>query len=309
MAKKPVLVVMAAGMGSRYGGLKQIDPVGSHGEAILDYSLFDAYEAGFRTAVIVIKEAIREDFMATVGKRLEKCPLEVRYAYQEIDKLPEGFSVPEGRTKPWGTGHAVLCAMDAVDGAPFAAINADDYYGKTAYQNLYRFLESAQDTDKHSYCMVAYNMGNTVTENGYVSRGVCQTDEDGFLTSVVERTRIEQYEGGIHYIGDDGESWVDVAADTPVSMNMWGFTGSFMEELKARFPVFLTQTMPGNPEKAEMFLPSIVSQLIDEEKATVKVLRTTDKWYGVTYAADKPTVIAALQALTQQGLYPDGLWG
>ena len=309
MAKKPVLVVMAAGMGSRYGGLKQIDPVGSHGEAILDYSLFDAYEAGFRTAVIVIKEVIREDFMATVGKRLEKCPLEVRYAYQEIDKLPEGFSVPEGRTKPWGTGHAVLCAMDAVDGAPFAAINADDYYGKTAYQNLYRFLESAQDTDKHSYCMVAYNMGNTVTENGYVSRGVCQTDEDGFLTSVVERTRIEQYEGGIHYIGDDGESWVDVAADTPVSMNMWGFTGSFMEELKARFPVFLTQTMPGNPEKAEMFLPSIVSQLIDEEKATVKVLRTTDKWYGVTYAADKPTVIAALQALTQQGLYPDGLWG
>ena len=233
MSKKPVLVVMAAGMGSRYGGLKQIDPVGSHGEAILDYSLYDAYEAGFRTAVIVIKEAIREDFMATVGKRLEKSPLEIRYAYQEIDKLPEGYSVPDGRTKPWGTGHAVLCASDAVDGAPFAAINADDYYGKEAFRKIYAFLENAQDTDKYAYCMVAYNMGNTVTENGYVSRGICQTDESSYLTSVVERTRIEQYEGGIHYIGDDGVSWVDVAADTPVSMNMWGFTGGFMRELQA----------------------------------------------------------------------------
>ena len=309
MSKKPVLVVMAAGMGSRYGGLKQIDPVGNHGEAILDYSLYDAYEAGFRTAVIVIKEAIRKDFMATVGKRLEKSPLEIRYAFQEIDKLPEGFSVPEGRTKPWGTGHAVLCAADAVDGAPFAAINADDYYGKTALKKIYTFLESAQDTDKYAYCMVAYNMGNTVTENGSVARGICETDAEGFLTCVTERTRIEQYEGGIHYIGDDGESWVDVAADTPVSMNMWGFTGSFMGELKAEFPRFLTNLMPKNPEKAEMFLPSAVSKLIDEGKATVKVLRTADKWYGVTYAADKPTVIAALQALTQQGLYPDGLWG
>ena len=308
MAKKPVLVVMAAGMGSRYGGLKQIDPVGSHGEAILDYSLYDAYEAGFRTAVIVIKEAIREDFMATVGKRLEKCPLEVRYAYQEIHKLPEGFSVPEGRSKPWGTGHAVLCAMEAVDGAPFAAINADDYYGKTALKNIYTFLENAQDSDKYAYCMVAYNMGNTVTENGYVSRGICQTDENGFLTSVVERTRIEQYEDGIHFIGDDGESWVDVAADTPVSMNMWGFTGSFMAELKNRFPVFLASAVPENPQKAEMFLPMTVGQLLNEDKATVKLLHSADKWYGVTYAADKPMVVAALKQMTQQGKYPDGLW-
>ena len=309
MCKKPVLVVMAAGMGSRYGGLKQIDPVGSQGEAILDYSLYDAYEAGFRTAVIVIKEAIRADFMATVGKRLEKAPLEIRYAYQEIDKLPEGFSVPEGRTKPWGTGHAVLCAAEAVDGAPFAAINADDYYGKEALRKIYAFLESAQDTDKYAYCMVAYNMGNTVTENGSVARGICQTDANGFLTSVVERTRIEQYEGGIHYIGDDGESWVDVAADTPVSMNMWGFTGGFMGELGAYFPAFLNTDMPKNPQKAEMFLPSVVSHLINTDKATVKVLRTGDKWYGVTYAADKPVVIAALKNLTAQGLYPDGLWG
>ena len=309
MSKKPVLVVMAAGMGSRYGGLKQIDPVGSCGEAILDYSLYDAYEAGFRTAVIVIKEAIREDFMATVGKRLEKCPLEIRYAYQEISKLPEGFSIPEGRVKPWGTGHAVLCAREAVDGAPFAAINADDYYGKEAYRNLYNFLENAQDTDKYAYCMVAYNMGNTVTENGSVARGICVTDENSFLTSVTERTQIEQYEGGIHYIGDDGETWVDVAADTPVSMNMWGFTGSFMEELNAYFPLFLANDVPKNPLKAEMFLPTVISRLISAGKATVKMLRTADKWYGVTYAADKPTVIAALRALSAEGKYPDGLWG
>ena len=309
MCKKPVLVVMAAGMGSRYGGLKQIDPVGSKGEAILDYSLYDAYEAGFRTAVIVIKEAIREDFMATVGKRLEKCPLEIRYAYQEISKLPEGFSIPEGRVKPWGTGHAVLCAREAVDGAPFAAINADDYYGKEAYRNLYNFLETAQDTDKYAYCMVAYHMGNTVTENGSVARGICVTDENSFLTSVTERTQIEQYDGGIHYIGDDGETWVDVAADTPVSMNMWGFTGSFMEELNAYFPLFLANDVPKNPLKAEMFLPTVISRLISAGKATVKMLRTADKWYGVTYAADKPTVIAALRALTAEGKYPDGLWG
>ena len=309
MCKKPVLVVMAAGMGSRYGGLKQIDPVGSQGEAILDYSLYDAYEAGFRTAVIVIKEAIREDFMATVGKRLEKCPLEIRYAYQEITKIPEGFSIPEGRVKPWGTGHAILCARDAVDGAPFAAINADDYYGKEAYRNLHQFLENAQDTDKYAYCMVAYNMGNTVTENGSVARGICVTDANGFLTSVTERTQIEQYEGGIHYIGDDGETWVDVSADTPVSMNMWGFTGSFMEELKSAFPLFLANDVPKNPLKAEMFLPTVVSRLINTDKATVKMLRTADKWYGVTYAADKPKVIAALRALTAEGKYPDGLWG
>ena len=308
MSKKPVLVVMAAGMGSRYGGLKQIDPVGSHGEAILDYSLYDAYQAGFRTAVIVIKDAIREDFMQTVGNRLEKSPLEIRYAYQELDKLPDGFTVPACRTKPWGTSHAVLCAAEAIDGAPFAAINADDYYGKSAMKQIYAFLENARDTDKYSYCMVAYQLGNTVTENGAVARGLCQTCPEGFLTSVVERTRIETYENGIHFTTDEGKNWVDVSGDTPVSMNMWGFTPSFLEELKARFPLFLTGEMPKNPEKAEMYLPSTVSQLIGEEKASVKVLHTADRWHGVTYAADKPVVIAALKALTEQGQYPDGLW-
>ena len=308
MSKKPVLVVMAAGMGSRYGGLKQIDPVGNHGEAILDYSLYDAYEAGFRTAVIVIKEAIREDFLTTVGKRLEKCPLEIRYAYQELNMIPEGFSIPEGRVKPWGTSHAVLCAAEAVDGAPFVAINADDYYGKTAYRKIYQYLEAIRDPDENAYCMVAYDVGNTVTKNGSVARGICKVDKNSFLTSVVERTQIEQYDGGIRYLGDDGVTWEDVASDIPVSMNMWGFTNRFMAELKELFPVFLTEYVPLNPAKAEMYLPSVIGLLLKEERASVKVLRTPDKWYGVTYAADKPTVIAALKQLTAEGKYPDGLW-
>ena len=305
--KKPVLVVMAAGMGSRYGGLKQIDPVGSHGEAILDYSLFDAHEAGFETAVIIIKEAIREDFMATVGKRLEKCPMEIRYAYQELDKLPEGYAVPAGRAKPWGTCHAVLCAKEAIDGAPFAVINADDYYGKSAYRVIYNALTNAQDGAVYDYCMVGYLMGNTVTDNGSVARGVCQTNENHCLTQIIERTRIEKYEGGIHFT-EDGENWTDVPENTVVSMNMWGFTPSFLGELEARFPAFLDTKAKENPEKAEFFLPLAVEDLLTEGKATVKVLESPDKWYGVTYAADKPQVVAALQEKTQQGLYPDGLW-
>ena len=306
MAKKPVLVVMAAGMGSRYGGLKQIDPVGSQGEAILDYSLFDAKEAGFETAVIIIKEAIREDFMATVGKRLEKAPLEIRYAYQELDKLPAGYTVPAGRTKPWGTGHAVLCAKDAIDGAPFAVINADDYYGKDAYKVIYNALCAAQDGEKYDYCMVGYMVSNTVTDNGSVARGVCQA-ENGLLTEIIERTRIEKYEGGIHFT-EDGENWTDLAPDTIVSMNMWGFTASFLEEAEARFPNFLDTLAVKNPEKAEFFLPFVVDCLRSEGKATVKVLQSADKWYGVTYAADKPVVVAALKEKTAEGLYPDGLW-
>ena len=306
MVKKPVLVVMAAGMGSRYGGLKQIDPVGSQGEAILDYSLFDAYEAGFETAVIIIKEAIREDFMATVGKRLEKCPMEIRYAYQELDKLPAGYTVPAGRTKPWGTCHAVLCAKDQIDGAPFAVINADDYYGKSAYKVIYDALCKASDGEKYDYCMVGYLLGNTVTDNGSVARGICQT-ENSLLTQIVERTRIEKYEGGIHFT-EDGENWTDVPADTIVSMNMWGFTPGFLAELEARFPNFLDTLAVKNPEKSEFFLPFAVEALLSENKATVKVLQSPDKWYGVTYAADKPQVVAALREKTAEGLYPDGLW-
>ena len=306
--KQPVLVVMAAGMGSRYGGLKQIDPVGSQGEAILDFSLFDAYEAGFRTAVIIIKEAIRADFMAIVGKRLEKCPLEIRYAYQELDKIPEGFAIPEGRSKPWGTCHAVWCAKEAIDGAPFAVINADDYYGKSAFKVIFDYLCKAEDKEKYDYCMVGYQLGNTVTDHGSVARGVCVVNEEGYLTDVVERTRIEKYPGGIHFTEDDGKSWTDLLPQTPVSMNMWGYTPSFLKEVEQRFPAFLAQDVPGNPLKAEYYLPKAVAQLLAGKKATVKVLHSEDKWFGVTYAADKPLVVAALKALTEEGKYPDGLW-
>ena len=307
MAKKPVLVVMAAGMGSRYGGLKQIDPVGSHGEAILDYSVYDAYRAGFETVVIIIKEAIKKDFMDTVGARLAKAPVEIRYAYQETDKLPEGYSVPEGRTKPWGTGHAVLCAAEAIDGAPFAVINADDYYGKAAFQTIFDQLST--NTDPAGHCMVGYLLCKTVTENGSVSRGVCETDREGYLTHVVERTRIEQYEGGIHYTEDGGETWTDLSNDTIVSMNMWGFMPSFMEEQRIRFPKFLDKALAENPLKGEFYLPFTVGELLKSGEATVKVLTSPDKWYGVTYAADKPAVVAALRAMAEEGLYPDGLWG
>ncbi len=309
MSKKPVLVVMAAGMGSRYGGLKQIDPVGSQGEAILDYSLFDAHEAGFETAVIIIKEAIRKDFMETVGKRLEHCPMEIRYAYQEQDKmLPEGVTVPESRgSKPWGTGHAVLCATEAIDGAPFAVVNADDYYGKSAYRTIFQALSNARDGDVADFCMVGYHLGNTVTDHGSVARGVCSVDEAGYLTNIVERLRIEKYEGGIHFTVD-GEAWEDLAPDTLVSMNMFGFIPRLLEELAARFPVFLREEMPQNPAKKEFLLPTVVNAMLHEGLAKMKVLSSTDKWYGVTYAADKPHVVAALKAMTDAGKYPDGLW-
>ena len=305
MAKKPVLVVMAAGMGSRYGGLKQIDPVGSQGEAILDFSIYDAHQAGFDTVVIIIKEAIREDFMQTVGKRLEKAPVEIRYAYQELDNLPEGFTVPQGRTKPWGTSHAVLCAAEAIDGAPFAVINADDYYGKSAFRVIYEYLSAC--TDPNGYCMVGYELSKTVTENGSVARGVCMSDENGYLTEITERTRIEKYPGGIHFT-EDGETWTELAPDTTVSMNLWGFMPGFLEEIKARFSAFLDKALVENPLKGEYFLPLPIAQLLHEKKATVKILTSPDRWFGVTYAADKPVVVEALKIMTQEGKYPDGLW-
>ena len=308
MAKKPVLVVMAAGMGSRYGGLKQIDPVGSQGEAILDYSLFDAHEAGFETAVIIIKEAIRQDFMDTVGKRLEKCPMEIRYAYQEMEKLPAGFAIPEGRVKPFGTSHAVLCAAELIGDAPFAVINSDDYYGKSAFKTIFDYLSSACDGEKLDFCMVGYLLGNTVTDHGSVSRGVCCADANSFLTDIQERTRIEKYEGGIHFTEDDGATWTDLGFDTVVSMNMFGFTPSFLQALKEGFPAFLEKQLPANPMKAEYLLPRSVDGLLKAGKATVRVLQSADRWYGVTYAEDKPMVVAALAQLTREGKYPDGLW-
>lgn len=304
MTQKPKLVVMAVGLGSRYGGLKQIDPVGSQGEAILDYSIYDAHQAGFDTVVIIIKEAIKKDFLETVGKRLEKAPVEIRYAYQELTDLPEGFTVPEGRVKPWGTAHAVFCAREAIDGAPFAVVNADDYYGKAAFKVIYDQL--AATTDPHAYCMVGYELGKTVTENGSVARGICQVNANGYLEEVVERTHIETYPGGIRYL-EDG-IYTDVSPDTIVSMNMWGFMPSFLDELEGRFSAFLKEALKTNSLKCEFFLPLPITQLIQEKKATFRVLSSPDRWFGVTYAADKPMVVNALKAMTDAGKYPDGLW-
>lgn len=301
---EPVLVVLAAGMGSRYGGLKQIDALGGNGEAILDYSIYDAYQAGFRTAVILIKEAIREDFMATVGKRLASSPMEIRYAYQELNKLPAGYSVPEGRVKPFGTGHAIICAGEEVGNAPFVVINADDFYGRTAFQKMYEFLSAA--TDPFDYCMVGYELGKTVTDNGSVARGVCSTDAQGNLTTITERTQIEKYPGGIHFT-EDGETWTDLPADTTVSMNFMGFMPSFLEEATELFPKALDEILAKNPLKGEYFLPAIVQQMLTEGRATMKVLTSPDKWYGVTYAADKPVVVAALKKMTEDGIYPEKL--
>ncbi len=303
---KPILVIMAAGMGSRYGGLKQIDPVGPNEEVIIDYSLYDARRAGFETVIFIIKHEIEDLFKATIGDRVSKY-MNVKYAFQQLDDLPKGYSVPAGRAKPWGTSHAILAARDLID-APFAVINADDYYGPEAFQAIYDYLSTHEDGETYSFAMVGYLLKNTTTENGHVARGICVTDEHHNLISVTERTRIEEYAGGIHFSTDDGETWTDLDPNTLVSMNLWGFTQSFITEAKARFTRFLDRALAENPLKAEYFLPSVVSQLLDEGKATCKVLFSHDKWYGVTYQADKPGLIAALAAKTSQGLYPSPLW-
>ena len=310
MAKKPVLVVMAAGMGSRYGGLKQIDPVGPHGEAILDFSLYDAYAAGFETAVIIIKEAIREDFMELVGKRLVKSPLEIRYAYQEQTKmLPEGMTVPEVRgAKPWGTSHAVLCAKNEIGDAPFVVLNADDYYGKSAFRTAFDYMSQAEDGEIYDFAMVGYHLRNTVSDYGSVARGICQRDDNHNLTAIVERLQVEKRGESICFT-EDGKTWTELDPDSLVSMNMFGFTPAFLRELEARFPVFLEKELPENPAKKEFLLPTTVGQLLKEGRANVKVLASADRWYGVTYAADKKMVVEVLRGMTERGLYPqNGLW-
>ena len=303
--KKPVLVIMAAGMGSRYGGLKQLDPVGDHGQLIIDYSIYDARRAGFETVVFVIKPEIEEDFKRCIGGRVSKS-MDVRYAYQLKEDLPEGYAVPGVRQKPWGTAHAALAARNVVDG-PFAVINADDYYGPEAFQEIFSYLSAHEDGALYEYVMVGYLLKNTVTENGTVARGVCEETADNFLTKVHERTKIEKGEPP-RYTEDDGQTWTELPGDTIVSMNMWGFTRSFLDEAWARFPAFLDKALAENPAKAEYFLPTVVSQLIDEGKARVKVLRSEDKWYGVTYREDKPTVVSAIAEKTASGLYPGRLW-
>lgn len=305
--KKPVLVVMAAGMGSRYGGLKQLDPVGSHGQLIIDYSIYDAHRAGFDTVIFVIKPEIAEAFRAGVGDRISRV-MEVKYVYQDRNDLPQGYACPEGREKPWGTAQAALAVRHVVDG-PFAVINADDYYGPDGFREIYRYLlEHPDGKDCHEYAMVGYLLKNTVTENGHVARGVCQETADHFLTSVVERTKIVKGETCPRYTEDDGATWHELPGDTVVSMNLWGFHRSYLDEAWARFPAFLDKALAENPLKAEYYLPTVVSQLLAEGKARVKVLTSHDRWYGVTYKEDKSTVVAAIEEMTRKGLYPDVLW-
>ena len=304
--KKPILVIMAAGMGSRYGGLKQIDPVDAQGHIIMDFSIYDAKRAGFEEVVFIIKKENEADFRESIGNRMSKI-MKVSYVYQELSNLPEGFEVPEGRVKPFGTGHAILSCIDAISG-PFAVINADDYYGVHAFQEIYDFLSTHQDDDKYRYTMVAYKVENTLTENGHVARGVCTTDEHNHLVAIHERTHIEKRGDQTEYTEDDGQTWTVIPEGSLVSMNMWGFSASILKELKERFPVFLKKNLSVNPMKCEYFLPEVVSDLLSEGKATVEVRKSLDKWYGVTYKEDKPFVVAAIQSLKDQGLYPQKLW-
>lgn len=305
--KKPVLVVMAAGMGSRYGGLKQIDPIDKEGHIIMDFSIYDAVRAGFEKVVFIIKKENEADFRNAIGDRLSR-QIEVAYVFQDLNNLPEGYEVPEGRVKPWGTGHAVLSCIDEIDG-PFAVINADDYYGNHAFRMAYDFLAGTEDKEgTYQYMMVGYKLENTLTDNGHVARGVCVTDEEEYLVKINERTHIEKKDGGAAYTEDDGATWVTIPTGSTVSMNMWGFSASILKELKDRFAKFLDENVEKNPLKCEYFLPFVVDELLNEEKATVKVLKSTDKWYGVTYKEDKPVVMAAIQSLKDQGLYPQKLW-
>lgn len=303
---KPVLVIMAAGMGSRYGGLKQIDPVDEQGHIIMDFSIFDAKRAGFEKVVFIIKRENEQDFKEAIGNRIEKV-MEVEYVFQDINNIPGGFVVPEGRVKPWGTAHAVLSAIDVIDG-PFAVINADDYYGRDAFQKIYDYLSAHQDDEKYRYTMVGYQLGNTLTENGHVSRGVCALNDNSELVSVTERTHIVKTDDGAAYTEDDGVTWTSLPVDSIVSMNMWGFSASFLREVKSGFVTFLEENLVNNPMKCEYYLPTVVSDLLAADKATVTVLTSVDKWYGVTYKEDKPFVVAAIKSLKESGLYPEKLW-
>ncbi len=298
---KPTLVIMAAGMGSRFGGCKQITPVDSDGHLIIDYSIFDAVRAGFGSVVCVIKPEMEADFRAAIGDRISRC-VDLKYAYQTLDRLPAGYSIPEGRTKPWGTTHAVLCAKELVSGA-FAAINADDFYGSGAFLEAANFLSSPHAENEHA--MVAYRVENTLTENGSVSRGVCAVD-NGLLTGIVERTQIVPCEGGAKFI--EGESETFLPAGTPVSMNMWAFSHSMLDEMQARFPKWLDENLAKNPMKCEYFLPLIPNLLIQEGKGKVHVRNTDERWYGVTYHADLEKVQAAIEAMRVSDKYPKKLW-
>lgn len=302
--QEPVLVIMAAGMGSRYGGLKQIDPIDEQGNIIIDYSIYDAKQAGFQKVIFIIKKENEADFKKVIGERIAK-QIEVEYVYQDSNAIPKGYKVPSGREKPFGTGHAILCCKDKISG-PFAVINADDYYGAQAFSLLYQFLATKQSS--YSYMMVGYYLENTITENGYVARGVCSVNESGYLYDIKERTHIEQRDGAIVFTEDEGKSFEALNEKSIVSMNMWGFQASFLEELEQRFPAALEIILKENPLKGEYFLPSVVNELIQEEKASVLVMESPDKWYGVTYHQDKETVVKAIKDLKKRGCYKETLW-
>lgn len=291
MSKNATLVVMAAGMGSRFGGLKQMEPISSDGRVLLDFSVYDAKKAGFNKIVFVIKEAIAEDFINVVGKRIEKM-IDVEYVYQELYKLPEGFTCPETREKPWGTAHAILCCKDVVN-EPFAVVNADDYYGRTAFKKIYDELTN----DSDDYCMAAFLLKNTLTENGTVARGVCVV-KDGYLESVTERTKINN---DCQFTENDGKTWTALSSDTPVSMNLWGFKPDIFEYIEKGFTEFLKENI--NEPKKEYYLPLVVTDLIESDTKKVKVLSAEDKWYGVTYKEDKPQVVAAVEEMIGKGYY------
>ena len=293
---------MAAGMGSRYGGLKQIDTVDANGHIIIDFSIYDAIKAGFRDVTFIIKHEIEKEFREVMDAHLAGKNINVKYVYQELDRLPEGYSLPDGRKKPWGTAHALMCCLGTVE-APFAVINADDYYGAHAFEKIYNFLKDVEDDGKYHYAMVGYRIKNTVTEQGTVSRGVCEY-EDGMLTSIVERTKIGINQDGSIYFTEDGTDY-PLDPETLVSMNLWGLTPSYLKECAERFPRFLEENLPKNPEKCEFFLPGVISDLVKEGKADVRVLDNEDKWYGVTYKEDKVQVVEAFKRLTADGVYPE----
>lgn len=299
----PTLVVMAAGLGSRYGGLKQIAPVDEAHHILIDFSIYDAVRAGFDKLVCIIKPEMEQEFHEVIGKRIAPF-IDLRYAFQRPDTLPEGYSVPSGRVKPWGTAHAVLCAQKLIH-TPFAVINADDFYGRTAFESIREFLGEPHAVNEHA--MVGYRVENTLTENGAVARGVCGVNERGYLTGITERTHIEPRPGGAAFT-EDGEHFTFVPAGTMVSMNLWGFQPAILDEIESRFAAWLDASLPVNPLKCEYFLPLIPNALVCEGKGTVKVLGTHEKWYGVTYQEDMPRVRAAIAEMKQKRMYPNELW-
>ena len=299
--QEPTLVILAAGMGSRFGGLKQITAVDDHGHAIIDFSLYDAYRAGFRKVVFIIKHEIEEDFKNRVGRRMEKY-FDVKYVYQQLDVLPAGYAGPEGRVKPWGTGHAVMCCAGVVDG-PFAVINADDFYGPSAYTTLFDYLKEDRADNEHA--MVAYELRKTVTENGSVARGICSV-ENGYLTDVVERTRIEK-RGDDAAFTEDGVNFVPVSGSVPVSMNFWGFGKSMLRELQNRFPAWLDENLPKNPLKCEYFLPFVANSIIKEGMGSIRIVNCRETWHGITYKEDMDSVVNYLAELRRRGVYPEAL--